>query len=71
MKVTVKVKFGATKERLENFGLNKYLLYLAHEEDGESTNIIAAYLSRNLGVPPSKIKFAGLDPHKNMVFEVL
>ena len=71
MKVTVKVKFNATKERLEQFGLNKYLLYLSHKEDNESNIIIASFLSKNLGVPPSKIKFSGFDPHKDRVFEVL
>ena len=71
MKVIVKVKFNAMKERIEKFGLNKYLLYLAHDEDEESNTIIIAYLSRNLGVPPGKMRFAGLDPHKDRVFEVL
>lgn len=71
MRVIVKVKFNATTERLEKFGANKYLLYLSSEEDEESNLLIAAYLSRQMGVPPGKIKFAGLDAHKDRIFEVL
>lgn len=71
MRVIVKVKFNATKERLEKFGLNKYLLYLSHKEDNESNMIIISFLSKNFGVPPNKINFWGFDPHKDRIFEVL
>jgi len=71
MKVIVKVKFGSSKERFENFGADKYLIYLPFDEDAGANLAIAQILSRRLGVPPSKIKFAGLDPHKDRIFEIL
>ena len=71
MKMIVKVKFNATKQRFEDFGNNKYLLYLPLEEDAESEIVIAQLLSKHIGVPPSKVKFAGFDPHKDRIFEVL
>ena len=71
MKVIIKAKFSATKERFEDFGANKYLLYLPFEEDEEANIAIIHLLSKHIGVPPSKIRFAGFDPHKDRVFEVL
>ncbi|MBS3091640.1 hypothetical protein J4217_04305 [Candidatus Pacearchaeota archaeon] len=71
MKVTVKVKFNASKEYFENFGGNKYLLYLPFEQDDDSANVIIHMLSRKIGTPPGRIDFAGQDMNKDSVFEVL
>ncbi len=55
MEVTVKVRFNASKERVESFGGNKYMMYLPFEEDNDSISIIISLLSRYLGVPPNRI----------------
>jgi len=70
MKVIVKVKFNATREKFEVFGANKYLVHLPFQEDTEANIVLARMLSRHLGVPPSKIKFAGFDPYKDRIFEI-
>lgn len=71
MKVIVKVKFNATKEKFEVFGANKYLVHLPFPEDAQANSVLVMMLSRHLGVPPSKIKYAGLDPYKDRMFEVM
>ncbi|MBS3091638.1 hypothetical protein J4217_04295 [Candidatus Pacearchaeota archaeon] len=71
MKVVVKVKFNTSKEYFENFGGNKYLLYLPFEQDDDSANVIIHMLSRKIGASPGKIEYAGQDMNKDWVFEVL
>lgn len=69
--IKVKVRFDASKESLEKFGEGMYLVYLPYPEDDSSQVIIAALLSKKLGVPPSRIEFAGIDAKKNWVFELV
>lgn len=71
MKITVKAKFRASKELIEKFAMNKYLMHLPFAEDSEANFAIIVMLSKYLGVPPSKIKYVGLDVFKDRVFEVL
>ncbi len=68
--IKVKVRFNASRESMEKFGEGMYLVYLPYPEDDESQNLIAALLSRKLGVVPSRIEFAGIDVKKNWVFEL-
>jgi hypothetical protein len=70
MDVTVKIRFNASKQNFEKFGRDKYLAYLPFPEDEDSKSIIIFILSRQLGVPPSKITFKGLDYNKDWVFQV-
>ena len=71
MKVAAKVRFNASKERCEKFGENMYLIYLQFEQDDDSPSMITSILSRELGVPISRLEFAGFDVHKNWIFEML
>jgi uncharacterized protein YggU (UPF0235/DUF167 family) len=71
MKIIVKVVFNSSKESLESFGNNRYLLKLSYPEDDGAKAVIIAYLSRQIGVPASKIAYLGQDPRKNWMFEVL
>ena len=64
------MRFNASKQSLENFGRDKYLAYLPFPEDEDSKNIIISLLSRQIGVPPSKITFKGLNYNKDWVFQV-
>lgn len=71
MDVTVKLKFGATSPRIEKFGMNKYIIYLASDEGDEGIGAeIRAHLSKLLGVPPAKIMFKKRDINGNSVFEI-
>ena len=71
MRILLKVKFNASKERFEKFGDNKYLVYLPFEEDAESKAIIAQMLSQKLGAPVSRIEFVAIESiTKNWIFEI-
>lgn len=70
MKVTVKIRFGSSKENFENFGNNRYLLYLPFEQDDESLQIICQILSRKIGTPIDRIEFVAVDSQKNWVFDI-
>ena len=70
MKVTVKVKFKATKEKFEKFGDDRYLAYLPFEESQDSAKTILELLSRHLGVVQTKIEFIDKDINKNWIFVV-
>jgi len=69
--IKVKVRFNASKESIEKFGEGMYLVYLPYPEENDSHTLIAALISRKLGVVPSRIDFAGIDVHKNWVFELI
>ena len=71
MKVIIKVVFDSTREGLESFGNNRYLLKLSYPEDSGAKAVIIAYISRHLGIPESKIAFVEQDVRKNWIFEVL
>ena len=55
MEVTAKTRFNSSKQRIESFGGNRYMVYLTFAEDGDSINTIKAMLSRYLGVPEKRI----------------
>jgi hypothetical protein len=71
MKITVKVRFNTSHEKLEAFGNNMYLAYLMMSEDEESGQVVGRLLSKKLGVPPTRVEFAGKDVRGYYVFEYL
>jgi len=56
MKILAKVKFGTSKQEVENFGNNRYLVYLLSEEGQGANEELAAMLSKKFGVPLSKVE---------------
>lgn len=70
-RILVKVVFNSSREGLESFGNNRYLLKLSYPEDSGAERIIIEYISRSMGVPASKIAFIERDTRKNWHFEVL
>ncbi|MDP3881984.1 MAG: hypothetical protein Q8Q31_03870 [Nanoarchaeota archaeon] len=56
MEVVVKARFNSSKERVENFGRNRYVMYLTFEEDEDSIIVIKSFLSRYMGVPEKSIE---------------
>jgi len=71
LKILVKVVFNSSKESWESFGNNRYLLKLQYPEDSGAKAVISAFISRQIGVPASKISYLGHDPRKNWLFEIL
>jgi len=71
MKIVAKVRFNASREVFEKFGQGMYLIYLPYEEDNDAPNVLSALISRQLGVPQSRVEFAGKDVKGNFVFEAM
>ncbi len=71
MKITVKARFNTSHEKLEAFGNNMYLAYLMLPEDAQSGKVLAMLLSKKMGVPPTRVEFAGKDVRGYFVFEYL
>ncbi len=71
LKITVKVVFNSSKDSWEHFGNNRYLLKLGYPEDSDAGTVVKAYISRQIGVPASRIEFQGKDMRGNWTFEVL
>ena len=69
--IYVKVKPNSGKRSIESFGNNRYLLKLQYPEDSGAKAVISAFISRQIGVPASKISYLGHDPRKNWLFEIL
>ena len=67
MKVVIKVKFKASREKFENFGGERYLAYVPFEDGQDSANALMELLSRHLGVVQTKIEFIDKDINKNWV----
>ncbi len=70
-KFTIKVIFNSTKDSWESFGNNRYLLKLSYPEDSDAGKIIIEYISRQIGVPASRITYLEKDIRNNWLFEVL
>ena len=70
MKIALKVRFNASKERFEKFADGKYLLYLSFEEDEDTKLAVRELLSRYLGTPVQRIEFIALDSNKNWIFDI-
>lgn len=70
MEVKIKVRFNASKERVESYGGNRYLIYFPFDEDKDSESLITRHLSRIIGTPEKRIFFKTKDVMGNFVFEV-
>lgn len=70
MEVKVKIRFNASKNSLENYDRNRYLLYLPFPEDQDSEQIIAEILSKKVGTPKNRILLRGKDVMGNWIFEL-
>lgn len=70
MQVTVKVRYGCSKDNFESFGNNRYLVYLISKEDEpDAMDELMAVLSKKLGAPRDKIQLKQKASY-GMVFEV-
>lgn len=57
MQITVKVRYGTSSSKFESFGNNRYLVYLLSEMNESDSDLeLITLISRNMGVPPNRIK---------------
>jgi len=70
MEIKVKVKYGASKQRIENYGNNKYLVYFEGSQNENTNSMLISLLSRYLGTPASRINFQKSDIDGNKVFDI-
>ena len=57
MIINVKVKPNSSKQKIENFGDGRYLVYVRSAPENDKANIeLINLLSRELGVPVNSIK---------------
>jgi len=71
MLINVKVKYGSSRQSIEYFGDNRYLVYmLSKPEEEDSYDELIAMLSKRLGVPAVRIALKK-DSGGDKVFDVL
>jgi len=72
MIITVKVKTKSGKRSIESFGNNRYLVYLKEEPENNKANIeLLNFLSKQFGVPATKIKIKTGLHHDEKMIELL
>lgn len=55
MKITVKTRLECVNQKIEQFGNNRYLVYLVSEDYTQGNVELISLLSKYLGTPPSRI----------------
>jgi len=72
MNINVKVKPNSNKEEIQEFGNNRYLVYLKEAPEHNEANIrLINMLAHHLGVPPGKIKIKFGQSASEKLIEVL
>jgi uncharacterized protein len=67
----VKVKPNSSKREVQSFGEDRYLVYLkSSPENNEANAELIGVLSKELGVPPSKIKIKFGHSSDNKLIEI-
>ena len=69
-RITIKVRFNASREKFESFGNGMYLAYLTFPQDDSTVHVLGTLISRHLGASLGRIEFAGVDKNTNWVFEL-
>ena len=57
MKLVVQIKFDSEKQRIVSFGNFRYLIYLPFKKEEGALAKFTEIMSKELGVPPHKIKY--------------
>ena len=71
MLINVKVKYGSSRQSIEYFGDQRYLVYmLSKAEEEDSYDELVAMLSKRLGVPAARIELKK-DSGGDKIFQVL
>ena len=71
MIINVKVKPKSGKREIENFGDNRYLVYLKSEPENDKANIeLINLLSKHFGIPTGRIKIKFGRTSNNKVIDI-
>lgn len=71
MIVHVRVKTNSSKQEVENFGDNRYLVYLKSVPENNAANIeLLKIMSKYLGTPSTRIKIKSGFTSRNKVLEI-
>jgi uncharacterized protein (TIGR00251 family) len=72
MLINVKVKTNSSKQAIENFGDNRYLIYLKSAPENNKANVeLINFLSKEFGVPPKSIKIKFGQSSDNKLIEIM
>jgi uncharacterized protein YggU (UPF0235/DUF167 family) len=63
------VKLGSAKQSIENFGNNRYLVYLISKDNNLANQELIEFISKNLGAPVSHITLIKGESNNNKVLE--
>jgi hypothetical protein len=67
MKLKLKIRFNSGREYFEKISSDTYLVYLKEPEGVVAESIIKKYLSAQISVNPSKMKFMKVDEKGNWI----
>lgn len=70
MIIHVMVRLNSSKQTIENFGNNRYLVYLFAKKHTEANQELLAFLSKSLGAPITHITLIKGQDSNNKVFEI-
>jgi len=72
MKFQVRVKPNSNESKIEEFGDNRYLVYVeAPAEDNEANIEMLKMMGRHLGIPSTKLRIVSGATNKDKVVEVV
>ncbi len=72
MLINIKVKTNSSKQKIENFGGGRYLIYLKSEPENNKANIeLINFLSKEFGVSPKSIKIKFGQTSDKKLIEIL
>lgn len=72
MKFQVRVKPNSSEPKIEEFGANRYLVYVeARAEDNEANIEMLKMMGRHLGIPSTKLRIVSGATSKDKTVEVV
>lgn len=71
MKFQIRVKPNSAEPKIEDFGANRYLVYVSSPaEDNEANIEMLKMLGKHLGIPSTKLRIVAGATNKDKVVEV-
>ena len=72
MKFQVRVKPNSTEQKIEDFGDNRYLVYVEGAAENNEANIeLLNLMAKHLGVPATKLKIVSGLANKDKTIEIV
>ncbi len=71
LKFSVRVKPNSSEQKIEDFGGNRYLIYVESAAENNDANIeMLKMLGKHLGIPSTKLRIVAGASNKDKVVEV-